>query len=103
MQVNAQKIKSLRTGKNWTQTHLAEACAVSLRTIQRVERYGVASNETLMGLASVLEVDHTTLVVKEDIKHVLLPKRRQFAVNLATYIALIIGIVLGALMTFVLR
>lgn len=57
MRVNASLIKQLRSERSWTQQHLADACGVSLRTIQRVERYGTASNETLMALASVFEVE----------------------------------------------
>ena len=57
MRVNASLIKQLRSDRSWTQQHLADACGVSLRTIQRVERYGTASNETLMALASVFEVE----------------------------------------------
>lgn len=65
MNINAIKIKTLRTEKNWTQQTLSEACGVSLRTIQRVERYGNASQETVMALASVLEVPQSELIVPE--------------------------------------
>lgn len=61
MEVNAQLIKQHRTNKALTQQHLADACDISLRTIQRVERYGVASSETLMSLAAVFEVETQTL------------------------------------------
>lgn len=53
MDVNAKKIKALRKSKGWTQQHLADACAISLRTVQRVERYGNASQETVLSLAAV--------------------------------------------------
>lgn len=65
MDINAELIKTSRTNRNWTQQHLAEACGVSLRTIQRVERYGNASNETVMALASVLEVEQSDIIVPE--------------------------------------
>lgn len=35
---------------------MAEVCGVSMRTIQRVEKDGVASNETVASYASVFEV-----------------------------------------------
>ncbi|WP_372872915.1 helix-turn-helix domain-containing protein [Shewanella sp.] len=54
--LNNEEIRSLRTSKNWTQQHLAALCNVSLRTIQRVEKSGVTSIETLAALASVFEV-----------------------------------------------
>ncbi len=44
-----------------TQQHLADACAVSLRTIQRVEKEGMASSETVLALCSVLEVERKTI------------------------------------------
>jgi transcriptional regulator with XRE-family HTH domain len=52
MEVNASLIKNQRLINGWTQQHLADACSVSLRTIQRVERYGQASNETVASLSS---------------------------------------------------
>jgi len=66
MEVNAQKIKNLRTQKSWTQQHLADACGISLRTVQRVERYGNASNETLMSLAAVFEVQQTEITIPDE-------------------------------------
>jgi len=66
MEVNAVKIKTKRTELSWTQQQLADACGVSLRTIQRVERYGNTSNETLMALASVFEIDKQLLVIAQE-------------------------------------
>jgi transcriptional regulator with XRE-family HTH domain len=65
MEINAQLIKKLRTEKSWTQQHLADACGLSLRTIQRVERYGNASNETTISLSAVFEVDAKSIMVSE--------------------------------------
>lgn len=65
MDINAELIKTKRTSQSWTQQHLADACGVSLRTIQRVERYGNASNETVMALASVFEIQQADIVVPE--------------------------------------
>lgn len=56
MEVNAKLIKTSRTSNNWTQQHLADACDLNIRTIQRVERYGNASSETVSALAAVLEL-----------------------------------------------
>ncbi|GHF79294.1 helix-turn-helix domain-containing protein [Thalassotalea marina] len=71
MEVNAAVIKQLRTEQNWTQQHLADACGLSLRTIQRVERYGNTSNETLMALASVFQVEKTQLIAPEQLVEVI--------------------------------
>lgn len=65
MRINASLIKQYRSDKSWTQQHLADACGVSLRTVQRVERYGTASNETLMALASVFEVEQVHIQESE--------------------------------------
>lgn len=62
MNINAKLIKDSRTQRHWTQQHLADACGLSLRTIQRVERYGSASNETVAALASVFEIDQKEIV-----------------------------------------
>lgn len=65
MDINAKLVKEQRTSKNWTQQHLADACGLSLRTIQRVERYGNASNDTVSALASVFEIEVSILVIPE--------------------------------------
>jgi transcriptional regulator with XRE-family HTH domain len=53
----------MRNARGWTQQHLADACDISLRTVQRVEKYGTASNETIMGLCAVFEIDARELSV----------------------------------------
>jgi len=53
----AKFIKKERNLRAWTQTQLAEIAGVNLRTIQRVERDGTASFETLMGIATAFDVD----------------------------------------------
>jgi len=40
-------------------------CGLSLRTIQRIEKTGISSNETLASLSSVLEVDKSLLVLSK--------------------------------------
>lgn len=63
MLVDAQRMKRLRVAKNWTQQHLADVCGVSMRTIQRVEKDGVASNETVASYAAVFEMPVTELLI----------------------------------------
>ncbi|MFT2090573.1 helix-turn-helix transcriptional regulator [Paraglaciecola sp. 2405UD69-4] len=69
MQLNPNAIKALRQKHNWTQQHLADACDVSLRTIQRVEKEGVASKETTMSLSAVFEVRQGELIKLDDTNH----------------------------------
>ncbi|MBQ4864185.1 helix-turn-helix domain-containing protein [Pseudoalteromonas sp. MMG013] len=57
MQVNIDVIKTQRSTRAWSQTQLAEVSGLSLRTIQRIEKTGVASLESVKSLASVLEID----------------------------------------------
>ncbi|GLR73091.1 helix-turn-helix domain-containing protein [Agaribacter marinus] len=54
-------VKKLRMKRSWSQEQLAEFCGLNVRTIQRVESGNKASIETLMCLASVFEVDISTL------------------------------------------
>lgn len=61
MQVDAAKVIDLRNKRGWTQQHLADACAVSLRTIQRVEKEGIASQETVSALCSVYEIERQVI------------------------------------------
>jgi transcriptional regulator with XRE-family HTH domain len=57
MQVNINVIKTQRHNRAWSQTQLAEVSGLSLRTIQRIEKTGVASLESVKSLASVFEVE----------------------------------------------
>ena len=66
MQLNPNTIKALRLKFDWTQQQLADACDVSLRTIQRVEKEGAASKETTMSLCAVFEVRQGELIKLDD-------------------------------------
>ena len=62
MNINSEKVKQLRQHKGWSQEQLSELCAVNLRTIQRLEKRGSASPETLKALAAVFEVSPEVLL-----------------------------------------
>ncbi|WP_367180815.1 helix-turn-helix transcriptional regulator [uncultured Shewanella sp.] len=49
------KLKALRENQAWTQEELAHLCNVSTRTIQRVEKTGHTSKETLKAISSASE------------------------------------------------
>ena len=101
MDVNAKKIKMLRTSKGWTQQHLADACAISLRTVQRVERYGNASQETVLGLAAVFEIPQIDIVVPEEpVELMPSPDKTQ---NKQLFIAALFGAFFGALVMFIVK
>lgn len=63
MLVDAKKVKLLRLQKNWTQQHLADVCDLSMRTIQRVEKDGVASHETISAYAAIFELSSTDITL----------------------------------------
>ncbi|AOW77711.1 transcriptional regulator [Colwellia sp. PAMC 20917] len=101
MDVNAKKIKELRTAKGWTQQHLADACAISLRTVQRVERYGNASQDTVLGLASVFEIAQTEIVLLEALDEAFSDEEdNSFNPNMQILFAALFGAMAGALIMF---
>lgn len=54
-------VKRLREKRNWSQEQLATFSGLSTRTIQRIEGGNKASLESLKALASVFEIDISTL------------------------------------------
>jgi len=64
MKLNINALIQEREKRAWTQSHLAELCNLSLRTIQRIEKSGVSSKESASALASVYELELEKLVKK---------------------------------------
>ena len=58
-------VRKKRLQRGWSQEQLAELSGLNVRTIQRLERNGKASNETLKSLAAVFECEFTDLQLKE--------------------------------------
>jgi transcriptional regulator with XRE-family HTH domain len=104
MDVNAKKIKELRTGKGWTQQHLADACAISLRTVQRVERYGNASQDTVLGLSSVFEIHQSDIIVPvEAIEDISEAEKNNDSQLKQLFFAVLIGAFVGAFIMFLVK
>lgn len=61
-------IKSERQKRAWSQEHLADASGLGLRTIQRIERNGVASYESIRALAAVFSLRIEDLTATPDKK-----------------------------------
>ncbi|RXJ74262.1 transcriptional regulator [Veronia nyctiphanis] len=99
MEICAEKIKHLRSSKAWTQQHLAEACGLSLRTIQRVENQGVASKETALSLSAVFETNIESIVPTRDKKSV--KGTTDISLNVALVIFLL-GAITGISITLIL-
>ncbi|MDV6316616.1 helix-turn-helix transcriptional regulator [Idiomarina sp. HP20-50] len=100
MQIDAAKIIELRSKHGWTQQHLADACAVSLRTIQRVEKDGIASQETVSALCSVYEIEREVIevgnVVGRADSNTLKPQRSPSWLDaLPMLITLLLGMAIG--------
>jgi transcriptional regulator with XRE-family HTH domain len=59
-------IKKLRLERHWSQEQLAEMSGLSTRTIQRIESGQNADFETLKSLASVFEINLSSLNKEEE-------------------------------------
>lgn len=57
MQINIELVRALRDKRAWSQTQLADVTGLSLRTIQRIEKTGSASLESMKSIASVFEIE----------------------------------------------
>lgn len=64
MELNKDAIKNHRDSRAWSQTQLADVSALSLRTVQRIEKTGIASQESAKSLAAVFECSITDLTKK---------------------------------------
>jgi len=62
MDISSEKVREARMARGWTQQQLTEIANLSLRTVQRVEKESVASNETVSALSAVLEIPRTELM-----------------------------------------
>lgn len=82
MLVDAEKIRTMRLAAGWTQEQFAEICGVSVRTVQRIEKTGVAALETSNALAAVFKVDRQDILAQGGVR----PARTEFS---STHVALI--------------
>ena len=77
-----------------TQQSLADACGLSLRTIQRVEKEGVASRETMMSLCAVFEVKQSSLINLDEAEA---NNSSQTTINMKQYLMIFGTALLGGL------
>lgn len=70
MKIDRIRLKELRNQKCWSQDHLSQVSGLSLRTVQRIEAKGVASQDSIKSLASVYEVDCQLLLHNPDCEEV---------------------------------
>lgn len=65
MEIRAESVRRERQQRGWTQQHLADAAGCSLRTVQRIEKHGVASNESVSALCAVFGLERGDLLVDD--------------------------------------
>ena len=90
-QIDSSFIKAERQKRGWSQEQLAEAAGLGVRTIQRVEASGTASNESAKCLAAVFEVPLTRLIVEKPEKRA---RVRLWAAAAAVCVALVSSLLL---------
>ena len=69
-------IKKLRLERHWSQEQLAEMSGLSTRTIQRIDSGQNADFETLKSLASVFEINLSSLNKKEEEEQLRIEEKR---------------------------
>ena len=100
MRINGEKIKSLRLVKGWSQQHLAGACEVNLRTIQRVENTDNGSPETVMALAVALDIEKEKFLTEYEPKLSRILPKSDIGVLLLFLATSAFGAVLGVAISF---
>jgi len=78
MQLSVDKLKQQRDLRAWTQSHLAEVSDISLRTIQRIEKSGVASQESAQSICSAYEIKIEDLLVSAPDEVVKIKKKPKY-------------------------
>ena len=96
MKLDTQKIKAQRQERGWTQQHLADVVGVSLRTIQRIEKTGATSMETVSALVSVLELEREDLLAEAKPE----PAGKRISEPLLKAAIFASGILLGVVFTY---
>lgn len=98
------QVQKLRLKRGWSQQQLAELTGLSVRTIQRIENGQKPSVESLKSLASVFEIDFTTLTseteamdtnaaaMDEKIALSKVRKLKGFYIHLIQYVVVILGL-----------
>lgn len=64
MQIDANLLKHERNKRAWSQEHLAQVAGLGLRTVQRIESSGMASNESIASIATVFEMSVAAFVTE---------------------------------------
>lgn len=65
MHIDSNRLRELRTARQWSQEQLADLSGLNLRTIQRLESGSKISTESLRSLAAVFEVPADSLLARQ--------------------------------------
>jgi transcriptional regulator with XRE-family HTH domain len=65
MKINADLVTQLRKKRSWSQDELSIASGLNLRTIQRIEKYALASLQSKKAVAAALDIDIRNLDSEE--------------------------------------
>lgn len=68
MKLDVKKLKKLRDSKAWSQSHLSDVSEISLRTVQRIEKSGIASPESAKSICSAYDILVTDIIVSEELQ-----------------------------------
>ena len=66
MNINRTLILAMRKQRSWSQDELAVSSGLNLRTVQRIERSGVASIQSRKALAAAFNIDVSDLDFQEE-------------------------------------
>jgi transcriptional regulator with XRE-family HTH domain len=90
MKIDGRKVLALRNERCWSQDHLAMTTGLSVRTIQRIEKGGSASLESMKALASVFEMTTPSLHITNNTSLI----EYAFVMRLGWIISFLVAIVL---------
>jgi DNA-binding XRE family transcriptional regulator len=105
MQLDVQKLKELRESKAWSQSHLAEVAGISLRTIQRIEKSGIASPESAKSICASYDIKIVDIYISGHLKVEVAPTLSnvvRFKVENMDKKAILISFLLAFVIAFVL-
>lgn len=98
MQLNKDILRERRLDLGWTQQQLADACGISLRTIQRVEKDGAACLDTTAALGVVFEMKRSALLYASPTQDVIKPNYK-ILIGASALIGFVLGVVLTMMVT----
>ena len=73
MNLDKAKLKQLRESKAWSQSHLAKVSGISLRTIQRIEKSGIASPESVKSICATFDIQIGEISISEEYQKEIAP------------------------------